>query len=1144
MKRSASLRQRLTALALGFLCAALPLRASLASVDIASTPLLLGTTVAPNIMFLLDDSGSMQWEFMPDSDLYYSYYLFPRPDSVYGGATYTNQVPSFSDTNLSSVHDRSSNNNAVFYNPYITYTPWKAYDGSSMGNASPTAAYYNPSNTSAGTLNLTTQQSQYAYWFYSTTSRSSAYYATSCKSGNTTTYNCSMSYYPITFYMYKGSGSVETISNYIRYQIRGSSAYKKDLSGSTESSVTSFTWGTITRTVTEERQNFANWFQYYRSRVLAARAGASIAFANLGSNYRVGFRTINGGTTQYIPTSGTFSSTNKQNFYSNLLTSTIGTNGTPLRGALQWAGEYYSGNKSGVTDPMTPTSVSCRQNYAILTTDGYWNGSLSSTVGNVDNSSGSKITSSDGNTSYTYSPVAPYKDDYSDTLADIAMTYWKKDIRTDLANNVTTSTNDPAFWQHMVTFGISIGVSGSLDPDSDLSALTAGTKSWPNPTSSDEYKIDDLWHATVNSRGSFVAASDPEEFATALQDALNTIASRTSTNASLTNNGNSLETDSMLFQPRYYSGDWTGDLWAYDVSDSSVDPVISWKASKKLPSYSARNIVLGGGSTYTTVDFSWSSLASGQQSVLGSSAVVNYLRGNTASEISNGGSYRNRTTVLGDFVDSNPFYQDVPSKNYYRYHWTGASSYSAFKVANASRQDMVYVGGNDGMLHGFAASGTSAGKELMAYIPSEMLSKLPDLTSSSYTHEYMMDGDVTVGDAYISSAWKSVLVGSTGRGGKSLFALDVTDPTSFSASKVLWEYTDTDLGQFLGTPVIARLNNGTWAAIVGNGYNGTSNTAELLVINLETGKLIKKIDTGIGTAADPNGLASVAGYDSDRDGNFDYFYAGDLYGNVWKFDLSSTSSTSDWGVAYSGEPLFTAEYTDGSSDTRQPVTAGLALSVDSSSGSLWVFFGTGIYLGTADPDSKNVQAIYGISDTGSAFTGNSNLLKLKIQDEYTNSDGLMVRSVVIASGQSSKTSTRGWYLNLISPNNGSEGERVIYTPQMVRSYLVTTTLIPDDDDCSQGGSSYTMGIYPYMTSASTSSKNGVFDINNDGTVDASDKINSSQVGSGIGSSSATSNGSLVGNKLYSSDNSGNVSSSDVDTYTNLGKTSWREIRNY
>src|SRR5699024_6483924 len=145
------------------------------------------------------------------------------------------------------------------------------------------------------------------------------------------------------------------------------------------------------------------------------------------------------------------------------------------------------------------------------------NGGNPSNIGNEDGTSGAKITAANGQT-YKYSPAAPYEDDHSATLADVAMHYWKTDLRDDLSNAVATSNADPAFWQHMVNFTVGLGVFGGIKPTKDgglsaqnLAKFENGSLKWPDPTDNEDAdRIDDLFHAAVNSRGQFFSAANPD----------------------------------------------------------------------------------------------------------------------------------------------------------------------------------------------------------------------------------------------------------------------------------------------------------------------------------------------------------------------------------------------------------------------------------------------------------------------------------------------------------------------------------------------------------------------------------------------------------------------------------------------------------
>ena len=1083
--------------------------AAFAALSFPNVPLQSGLATPANLFFLLDDSGSMQWEVMPDDKLYFSYYLFPPPNNLYGGSIYTQQVPSFEDDNLHSFFGRSSQNNAVFYDPSLTYTPWARADGTSFGNASPSSAYYNPANTSAGTLNLTAQQSQTAVWFYNNfnTNHSNAYVYSS-------DYYTTRSFWPITFYVYKGSGNVSVASSYVRYQIRGSNAYRKDLAGGSESSLSSFNWGGgVVRSVAEERQNFANWFSYYRSRILAARAGASLAFAGLSSDFRVGFRTINGAGEYKIPISGLFEGTNKQTFFDRLLQTTINTNGTPLRSGLKWVGEYYK--ESADTGPWGPApQLTCRQAFSIVTTDGFWNGS-DTAMGNQDGNSGAIITGPNGS-SYQYQPARPFQDSHSDTLADVAMAYWKEDLRADLDNNVQASTNDPAFWQHMSTFGLSIGVAGTLNPASDLPALTSGSKSWPNPTSgSANRKIDDLWHATVNGRGTFVAAKDPGEFADGLKSALSTITDRVASASNVTANTTSLQTDSQVFQARFTSGQWTGELSAFPITDTGVSGTATWNASALIPAPGQRRIFTVNSSSGAGVEFKWGQISASQQSQLGSSAKLSYLRGNQSQEQKAGGSFRNRSSRLGDIVHSSPVF--VEDNN------------------------TLLVAANDGMVHVFNAS---TGVEIMAFVPSAVYANLAELTDPNYTHRYFVDGDIAV-STRIQTPNQNLAVISLGRGGRALVGLDVTDPSSFGGSDVKWEFSHADLGLALGKPFIAKLNNGVTAAIVGNGYNSDSERAKLLIINLQTGALIKSIDTGAGSSATSNGLATPKGWDEDGNGTVDTVYAGDRLGNLWKFDLSG-SNVAKWETAFkssgSPAPLFAA--TD-SSGNRQPITSGVTIGLNprngSNAGKRYVFFGTGQFLTAADQSSTAVNSWYGLIDEGVRISGRSDLKQRSLTNQTTVS-GQLVRTVSrAASGDMSGKA--GWVLDLISPANGQQGERIVSDPSLLGPVLFASSIIPSSASCAVGGSGFVNAVDPY-TGGSLDSP--FFDLNRDYRFDVLDEAddgsgNKLPVGSvdlGIG---LPTEGVVVGNWLVVGGSSGNLGSARINNPVQTGRVSWHEI---
>ncbi|MBK6727811.1 MAG: pre-peptidase C-terminal domain-containing protein [Xanthomonadales bacterium] len=695
------------------------------------------------------------------------------------------------------------------------------------------------------------------------------------------------------------------------------------------------------RSEADERQNYANWWSFHRTRMKAAKAGASRAFSELGGDFRVGMAGL-GSIPFRIPVDsdgGLFRdrtspvTSNRTNWFNSLF-SMDDNGGTPLRSALQRLGNYYS--ESGAGNPYKGTGVSelaCRQNFAILTTDGYWNGDGGFTGMSGDEDAGTTITGPNS-ASYTYSPVRPYLAAAENTLADVAMNFWKKDLRTTLDNEVPTSNADPAFWQHMVTFGISLGLRGDLE-DSDLPALEAGTLNWPDPGSSDPAKIDDLWHAAVNGRGKFVAATNPQAFAQALRSALSAVVERTASNSNLSANSATLGTDTLLFQARFTSNRWVGEVDAYDVTDTGAALTPAWSASEHIPAPGSRTLLTWDGTA--GADFPTTAQASYLNAV--DAGVTDYLRGDQSQEIAHGGSFRDRSHLLGDIVLSSPFFS-VDSNT-------------------------IFVGANDGMLHAFSGA---TGEEQFAYVPGGVdLAALRSLSSDSYAHAYFVDGPVFVAERASNADDKAYLVGALGRGGKGVFGLDVTDPTNIDASHVLWDFNPTAhdlMGNVLGRPFIAKANDGSTAVFVANGPNSTNDKAVLYVLNMTNGAVIAEIDTGVGSAAAPNGLSAPIGWDSDGDDDVDTVYAGDLLGNLWRFDVSSTSP-SNWLTAASRKILHSAKDSAGNA---QPITGAPEIGISPVDGNAWVFFGTGRLLNSDDlynvdgTANTKVQTWYGIKD--------------------------------------------------------------------------------------------------------------------------------------------------------------------------------------
>ena len=349
----------------------------------------------------------------------------------------------------------------------------------------------------------------------------------------------------------------------------------------------------------EEMTNFANWFAYYRTRFQMAKTSIGRAFLTLGSDFRVGFMTINFSTSHYLAVNDFNTAAGQQkSLWFDELYDANGSGATPLRAALSRAGRYYGNQDPGGTMGASPIQQSCQPSYSILTSDGYWNDSSgyyqlngSTNVGNQDSGTGSPP-----------AEVTPYAtkssgswdgNGVSNTLADVAMYYYKTDLRTDLADQVPASGKDNAPHQHMTTFTVGMGLAGTFNYDpnyetqssGDFKDVTQGTKLWPNPGSAEEAKLDDLWHAAVNGRGKFFSAQDPVALANGIAETLNSVQARIGAGAAAaTSNLQPVAGDNFAFTAQYQTVEWSGDLKArtIDLSTGTVATRELWSAQSLL----------------------------------------------------------------------------------------------------------------------------------------------------------------------------------------------------------------------------------------------------------------------------------------------------------------------------------------------------------------------------------------------------------------------------------------------------------------------------------------------------------------------------------------------------------------------------------
>jgi len=826
---------------------------------------------------------------------------------------------------------------------------------------------------------------------------------------------------------------------------------------------------------------------------------------NLDDTFRVGLHTL---SNKKAATSGKFDpaafvdvqdfdATQKKTWYDQLLAINIPLGlETPTLNAMSRIGQYFapggSSELSGATDPII---LSCQKNWHMLFTDGFTNqGSLpTSTVADQDD----KVPTTgpmgqlpvNGLTPVTITGLTPgsawpppYREDPNNSAAnaasDYSMNYWVTDLRPAMPMNVATSAKDPAPWPHLNFAAMSLGTQGILPSGNQSvveSQLTAGTLLWPKPQPTvfkpDASGVDDLWHAAMNGRGRFVNAQSADELKLGmgqiLQDVINQAGARAgvgfqSANVSGANNN--------IYRVRFEPG------WGASLTKIQIDPTTGaevanvWEASAQL---TAQLAVVNPGDTpwftnrkVVTVDeaknpvpFLWASIGSNELDSLspGKTAraklVLEFLRGNRANEGSSIGQFRVRVGgLLGDIVDSQALYVGAPRAPYMDANDPG---YSTWKSGLASRPARVYVGANDGMLHAFD---DATGNEAWAFVPSELFRadktglgalSYQDGALPPFQHHFYVDSTPRITDVNFGggdSDWHSLLVGGLGKGGKSYYALDISDPASITdettaAQKVLWQFTDADMGYSYGRPVIAKTHafGGKWVVFVTAGYNNASGKGKIFILDAKDGSLLKTLSTGVGSAATPSGLAQIAGYEKDfRNQIAEQIYGGDLLGNFWRFDISGTDETAaSWGA-----PVKLANLTapDG---TPQAVTIAPQIEIDIANGiDRWVFIGTGRLLDDLDLTTASianqVQTFYAIRDGTAATPQTPWGAALAPRTDMD-----LITAALGITGLNNKPA-KGWFDDL------PVGQRIVVPVQAALSLVAYVGTSPQTDPCLTG----------------------------------------------------------------------------------------------
>jgi len=1203
-------RGLLLSLTLGF-----PVAAAAAPGTLAQSPLFASASVKPNIFFVLDDSSSMAYSLIksPGARIVYPTYA---PDEDADPLPSTNEE----------VLRLCAGYNVLAYDPTVTYTPWFGEDsaGTAYGNRTLSDACTNPYDPATCGVDLVAGQWIYFTWtdangdgeyqsgecpvYASQTASGPGVTAASCSgvTGCVAAANASApagidggtnfanwyTYYRTRDHVLKRAVSEILFNSEQRMglatlaNIGSPSTPIRDLSDTASTSVCG---GSKTHK------------QCLLDRLFKVTPGSGQTLLRRGL-YEAGYyfdQNDSGRYHEYLgPTelSPILSQAQGGNCQQNFVVAVSDGTWTDL-----WRGNLPIGNTL-ITDSAGQQLLSIGDEDS--------GGSISS---NWDEQSFADLDDT-GNPTCYHPFFGAYEGLDDNTLADIAMHFYETDLSS-LANDVPTVAGlDENDQQHLVTFTVAFGVDGTVSEDPPD---RSNPYPWPPicQGTQQNYEIDDMRHAAWNGRGQFLSAKSPGSVAQALSDALSSIAQLTgATAAAVGFNTARLTTDTLAFLVQFDTTDWSGNLFAFEVDPRTgqIDQMAvgsAWGSSGGLPTGAAdllpvpsQRLILTKGATdgVELTPANWANLSATMQSdlrtndqgVQESDAAgrkrLEWLRGDQSCEVASGCAVdldgdgtnetlklRTRASLLGDIVNSSPIVIGAPSLNWPS---TGTSffptrsgnTYAKFKSDNANRTPVVYVGANDGALHGFKATNlatdTDAGEELIAYVPAALASSgqnegLHYLSEPAYGHRFYVDRTPSVSDVYIdptgggSDSWRTVAVGGLGAGGRGIYALDITDPSAFSAANaaniVLWEFTsanDAELGYTFSQPIIAMMNNGQWAAIVGSGYNDSgTDDAHLFVVFLEGGvdgdwtdgsADYVKIEATISGIAERNGLSSPAVADLDGNGTADRVYAGDLLGNLWVFDTSDADS-SNW----SAHKLFTATDAGGNA---QPITAKPAIAKHPSVSddgnnqpNVMVYVGTGQYLTDGDLTTTTVQSFYGVWDKGDFSRTPAHLQQQTFVAGFNNQ--------VVTDTTINWATQHGWYINLPDSGQLYPGERVIADAVLRGGVVFFNSILPSDAPCGGGGSGF---LYALDMINGGRPDEPPFDTNGDAVVDINDKVADASgnrevagrktYGTELGTPSPL---TILGNSVYTTGSRGQTDRTATEALQglNTGRLSWQQL---
>lgn len=683
---------------------------------------------------------------------------------------------------------------------------------------------------------------------------------------------------------------------------------------------------------------------------------------------------------------------------------------------------------------------------------------------------------------------------------------------------------------------------------------------------------------------------NPAKMDTALRSVFDQINEQAAAGTSIGVSSGSLSNGSRVYQADFVSGRWIGDLTSRAISiDGELASTIDWSANSRLKSLintDSREILTFNPTENVGVPFEWPAnpLAPGADEIsivqsallsvnpktgledgLGEERLL-YIRGNDSP------NFRPRDEAIGDIVHSSPQLVGAPVF-FYPDNWgTDApendSPYSAFARDNRDRSRVVYAGANDGMLHAFDAGtatdgvySAGTGDEIFAYVPAEVMENLPELTHPRYSHKFYVDGTPQIGDAFNGTSWRTVLVGGLRGGGQGFFALDITNPDSINqstaADTVLWEFTDKDdpdMGYSFGAPLITRMNNEKWVAILSSGYGSTEsdgNTgtghAYVFVLDLFTGDVLAKLSSK-NSLGGHNGMSDPAAVDLNGDNTVDLIYAGDLAGYLHAFDVASTN-VSTWATNASVTPaLFSAQDDAGN---RRPITSKIAVGSHPTQAGLMLFFGTGKYLELSDrAASGNENRIYGLWDdrTGSnqfdVAEPVADLLEQSITAETSSmidldDDGIDETVLQVRSSTQHSIdwdTDKGWFMDLTYPS--VVGEQVVANPVLRDGRLFVSTHIPTSDQCNIVEGGWLMLFDP---ASGAMLEQSPFDLDGDGSFDGGDAISGFRNGGNPFTEPTFAAATKDDVILTQGSSDPEINAREVDASINSGLLTWREL---